>query len=137
MQYDVTTIPQCRNLIQFFIIVNGKNILHFKGTYMQNVHWNIIGFLGFGWNFVHLTHPPGSVMMASAFTLTNSNVITSPSVLKKKNQILSFWRMQGQNNRSFFMRWGDIHYIGCCSPSKQRKLASQAFISGILKVHNC
>lgn len=84
MQYDVTAIPQCRNLIQFFIIVNGKNILHFKGTYMQNVHWNIIGFLGFGWNFVHLTHPPGSVMMASAFTLTNSNVITSPSVLKKK-----------------------------------------------------
>lgn len=51
MRCDVTAIPQCRNSILFAaIILPGKCILHSGGNRMQNVLWNIIDPLGFGWN---------------------------------------------------------------------------------------
>lgn len=60
---------------------------------MQNVHWNIIGSLDLVETLtLILTHLYGSVTMASAFALTNSNVTTSPSVLKK-NQMVYPWEI--------------------------------------------
>lgn len=141
----MTTTSQCRNLIRFSITILNKikkNSFILRLTtckmfigILEDL-WDLVETLSLNWTHLH-----GSVMMASAFALTNSNVTTSPSVLKKnKSYGFSFWRLQGQKRGHFVWAEETSTTFGCCSPRKQivlLGLPTQLFIRGFLKRHSC
>lgn len=133
----MTTTSQCRNLIRFSITILNKIL---KNSFILRLTtckmfigiledlWDLVETLSLNWTHLH-----GSVMMASAFALTNSNVTTSPSVLKKKvnHMVFPFGDCKAKSEAILFeLRRHPLHLDAALQENKENSTfgASHAVI---------